>query len=912
MKGKRKTGALMRFNPIAASILLSLPVLAQAGDLSIKNGTIASSNGVPVINIANPNDNGLSHNVYDDFNVGKNGVIFNNSSSGTNTVIGGVIAGNSNLTSGSAKVILNEVTSNKTSMLEGLMEVAGDKAHLVIANPNGISTSLGSGFINTSKATITTGRPDIQNGVLRGYSVAGGVITVKGLMSSSPTEILARSVAVQGQIVTDELTVIAGNNYVNKNAEVLGHVTASGIRNTYAVDVSDLGGMYANHINLISTESGVGVRNMGVIAGGADDIHINVNGKFINTGGEVQSVGSTNITTNGALENIGGDISGKGQIFINTTKNSINNTSAGSIASESDIYIDSGEFNNKNGKIASGGILGVNTNGKTLINSGKGSSAGLEAAVVALKTGKLDNRTGQIRGGYVAFETSEITNVGGEIQSTGKMDMISSGNIDNTKGLIRSQAGGIQIETAKYFINKDNITADATSNDSLGLIAGDDGIKLKAGTINNSTGGISSSGTISLESSNTINNRNGKIAADKAVSLSAIGNIDNSSGRLLSKDTVSVIGSTMDNSLYVGQIMGDRGVNIDLTGYFNNHIGLVSSQFGNVDIKAKNVKNVGGMILGKDISIQTEADVDNYHGLMVANNVLKIDAKTSVNNSYGEDFGSWYGNYFGIPGQIGGLIGTNGVTINAKSINNTHSRIIAEHGPLTLNVAETLDNYRGLLVSGSDANIKAKRLVNNYATLHSTGDLNIDVDSLSNYSSGTIENNDATGIISADRHLSLVVGSDFNNYGWISSKQNSVVRVAGALHNYNTISADNTLEVDTTGTLTNEKDIAAGTVLYVESDGNVVNSSKGNLVGSSAFIKSALDVTNYGNMVAWDYLDVNAGRTIYNYKNIYTEGNAVITSKLIHKSGANAVLGGERGLVLNTAQLTGTGTIVGL
>ena len=912
MKGERKTRVLMRFNPVAASILLALPVFAQAADLNIKNGTIANSNGVPVINIANPNDNGLSHNVYDDFNVGKNGVIFNNSSSGTNTVIGGAIEGNSNLTSGSAKVILNEVTSNKTSMLEGLMEVAGDKAHLVIANPNGISTSMGSGFINTSKATITTGKPDIQNGLLRGYSVGGGIITLKGLMSSSPTEILARSVAVQGQIATDELTVIAGNNYINKDAEVLGHVTASGVRNTYAVDVSDLGGMYANRINLISTESGVGVRNTGTLAGGADNIHIDVNGKFINTGGEVQSVGGTNIKTNGVLENIGGNISGKGQVFINTTNNSLNNTSAGSISSESDIYIDSGELDNKNGKIASGGVLGINTNGKTLINSGKGSSAGLEATVVALKTGKLDNRTGQIRGGGLAFETSEITNVGGEIQSAGKIDIISSGNIDNTKGLIRSQAGGIQIETAKYFINKDNITADATSNDSLGLIAGDNGIKLKAGTINNSTGGISSSGTISLESSSTINNRNGKIAADKAVSLSAIGNIDNSSGRLLSKDTVSIIGSTMDNSLYVGQIMGDRGVKIDLSGYFNNHIGLVSSQFGNVDIKAKNVKNVGGMILGKDISIKTEADVDNYHGLMVANNILNIDAKTNVNNTYGEDFGSWYGNYFGIPGQIGGLIGTNGVTINAQSINNTHSRIIAEHGPLNLNVVETIDNYRALIASGGDAKINAKRLINNYATLHSAGDLSIDVDSLSNYSSGTIENNDATGIISSDRYLSLIVGSSFNNYGWVSSKQNALVRVAGALHNYNTISSDNTLEVDTSGTLTNEKNIAAGTVLYVESDGSIVNSSKGNMVGSSAFIKAAVDLTNYGNVVAWDYLDVNAARTIYNYKNIFTEGNAVITSKLIHNSGSNAVLGGERGLVLTTSQLTGSGTIVGL
>lgn len=912
MKSERKTGKLIKFNPVAASILLSLPVLAQAANLNIKNGNIVSSNGAPVINIANPNNNGLSHNIYDDFNVDKNGVIFNNSASGTNTVIGGAIAGNSNLTSGSAKVILNEVTSGKSSLLEGQMEVAGDKAHLIIANPNGISTSLGSGFINTSKATITTGKPDIQNGVLHGYTVGGGIITVKGLMSSSPTEILARSVAVQGQVLTEELTVIAGNNYINQNAEVLGHVAASGIRNTYAIDVSDLGGMYANRINLISTESGVGVRNTGMIRGGVEDIQIDINGKFINNSGDVQSVGGVNITTSSGLENIGGNISGKGKIFINTTNNTVNNSSAGSIASESDIYIDSGELNNKNGKIASAGTLGINTNGKALTNGGKGDKAGLEATIVALKTGKLDNRTGQIKGGYLAFETSEITNVGGEIQSAGKIDIMSSGNIDNTKGLIRSQAGGIQIETAKYFINNDNITADATSNDALGLLAGADGIKVKAGTINNSTGGISSAGTISLESGSTINNRNGKIAADKAVSLSSIGNIDNSNGRLHSKDTISIVGSTMDNSLYVGQIMGDRGIKIDLSGFFNNHIGLVHSQLGNVDIKAKNVKNVGGMIVGKDISIKTEADVDNYLGLMVANNTLNIDAKTSVNNTYGKDFGYWYGNYFGIPGQIGGLIGSNGVTITAQSINNTYSRIVAEYGPLTMNIAETLDNYHGLMVSGADANINAKRFSNNYGTVHSVGDLNIDVDSLSNYSSGTIENNDATGIISSDRHLSLDVGSGFTNYGWISSKQNAVVRAAGALYNYNTISADNTLEVDITGTLTNEKDIAAGTVLYVESDGNVVNSSKGNLVGSSAFIKAAGDLTNYGNVVAWDYLDVNADRTIYNYKNIYTKGNAVITSKIIHNSGANAVLGGEKGVVLTTSQLTGSGAIIGL
>ncbi|WP_042854943.1 two-partner secretion domain-containing protein, partial [Escherichia coli] len=67
-----------------------------------------------------PNGSGLSHNIWDNLNVDKNGVVFNNSANESSTSLAGNIQGNSNLTSGSAKVILNEVTSKNPSTINGM------------------------------------------------------------------------------------------------------------------------------------------------------------------------------------------------------------------------------------------------------------------------------------------------------------------------------------------------------------------------------------------------------------------------------------------------------------------------------------------------------------------------------------------------------------------------------------------------------------------------------------------------------------------------------------------------------------------------------------------------------------------------------------------------------------------------
>lgn len=87
--------------------------------------------------------------------------------------------GNPWLATGSAKVILNQVNSASPSQLRGYVEVAGQRAEVIIANPAGLHLD-GSGFINASKVTLSTGTPLWQGGNLDSYRVAGGVVSIGG------------------------------------------------------------------------------------------------------------------------------------------------------------------------------------------------------------------------------------------------------------------------------------------------------------------------------------------------------------------------------------------------------------------------------------------------------------------------------------------------------------------------------------------------------------------------------------------------------------------------------------------------------------------------------------------------------------------------------------------------------------
>jgi filamentous hemagglutinin len=189
----------------------------------------ANSAKVPIINIAAPNQAGVSHNKYQNYNVGKEGLILNNSNQTfTNkTKLAGYINGNPHLQSGAAaRLILNEVTGNTRSQLRGYTEIAGERAHLVIANPHGITCD-GCGFLNTPRVTLATGRPHLnEDGQLSHYTVTGGDILIEGQGINAGNldrfELLTRAARLNAELYARQLDIILGTNQIDaKSLDVL-------------------------------------------------------------------------------------------------------------------------------------------------------------------------------------------------------------------------------------------------------------------------------------------------------------------------------------------------------------------------------------------------------------------------------------------------------------------------------------------------------------------------------------------------------------------------------------------------------------------------------------------------------------------------------------------------------------------
>lgn len=401
-------------------LAMANPVVPNSSRLGPKMDV--ASNGISIVNINTPNDKGLSHNQYDSFNINNNGLILNNANRPVSTELAGYIMGNPNLVGPTAKTILNEVTGTNSTAMNGALEVAGNKAHVIIANPNGISINNGT-FINTNAATLTTGKPIIDNGNISAYKINQGTIQIdsQGLNTSKTarTDILAEAVKVNGELWAKNLQMVSGQNTVNVNSEgKVINVTKNNESSKIGLDVAKIGGMYANSIYLVGTNDGLGVNNKGIVSA-RDTLSLDVNGRVQNTG--------TIASSDAYIKSKSFDQLGEAKFYADNATFVVDSLSQ-----------NGNQATNKNPIILAQNSLSIagqtlsNTNGSVIKTDGK-LQIGRNISYDGVISGKIDN----------------ITNIGSTIEAGtgGKITAKEINNINGGVTLKRVQVG--EVETIK-------------------------------------------------------------------------------------------------------------------------------------------------------------------------------------------------------------------------------------------------------------------------------------------------------------------------------------------------------------------------------------------------------------------------------------------------------------------------------
>lgn len=350
----------------AVALMLAAPawpqIVADPSAPGRQRPTVLSAgNGVALVNIQTPSAAGVSRNSYRQFDVGAPGAILNNSRGEAQTQLGGWVAGNPWLATGGARIILNEVNSSDPSWLKGPIEVAGQRAEVVIANPSGIQVD-GAAFINASGVTLTTGTPVFNGGALDAYLVQRGQVSVEGAgldtRGADATTILARATQLNAALWAQRLRLVSGANTIDAASQLpTGSAPPTGEAPAFALDVAAVGGMYAGQIQLIGTEAGLGVNNQGVISAESGPLELRADGWLVNKG-SLQSNADLTVQTRGVDNAAGAVIVGE---RVGLSADTVNNGEGAVIAARGDLSIQARASisNRRGGLILSGADMAL-------------------------------------------------------------------------------------------------------------------------------------------------------------------------------------------------------------------------------------------------------------------------------------------------------------------------------------------------------------------------------------------------------------------------------------------------------------------------------------------------------------------------------------------------------------------------
>lgn len=847
---------------IAYAIIVSLQMQAVVPCYTAFAAPKASA---PVVDIAASNAAGLSHNKAGSFNVGKEGLVFNNNAgkAPVDTALAGKVNVNANLAGNAAKTILQEVTGTGATSLNGFMEIAGSKANLIIANPNGINVN-GAGFINVDRAVLTTGRPNINtDGTLNGFTVEKGKINVAGAgimpvdqyqyAPASKLDIYAYAADINAEIwAQDEINVIAGKNQIDANGNPAAplHSEGSGVN----LDIGALGGMYAGKISLVGTNQGLGMKIGGNLAA-QKNLSITNNGKIVFEENKRET-----IEIDGAQADVMTSITSGGDIIIDANNSDIENKAFLSARGKVDVEL-GGTLDNSGKLIAGEEYEEVEGSGNFKRNS---ANLSINAAKGLNNTGALDasnNLTIRVNEG--------ATTLGGSINAMSSIDTAAK-NIVDVKGSIYTANGSITIAGEKVKYSKENLQAKDEASISIKETDPDKPVeppkpeppRTPDELINPEIADISGvAGTVEQDK-----------VKDESLGLVADANADGKYKPIIDHaangaDLVQIAevnANGVSRNLYTDFNIKSSGL------ILNNATKYVKTELGGYIDRNMFLAGKGARVILNEVTSSKASTLNGY--LEVAGN------KASVV-----------------------IANANGISVNGLGFINTDNVIIST-GKVT-NWADgnmKFSSSKGdMLVNGDGLNGRnPKRLdiVTNNLTVDRSelwgNELHISAD-------GFLEN---TSKIGGKENVVIHAGTLENTEnGYIESGKDMDITVAGRLHQEKSTLKSGADATIAAGSIVNEANslISAAENMDVKADASMDNNKSTMLAGQTMKV-SGMDINNANTaLMTGQDLELNGKRTVTNTAaNIYFDGNSKITAGSLVNKDMGSIHTGNDSIIL--------------
>lgn len=718
----------VRFSQRAISVLLSVLLTTQplfpaiAATITPTGNTQMDKapNGIPVVNIAAPNQSGISHNKYNDYNVGKEGLILNNATGQFNqTQLGGIVQNNPNLQPGKqATGIINEVIGTNRSQLQGYTEVAGKAANVIVANPYGITCN-GCGFINTPNVTLTTGKPVLDaNGNLQSLEVRKGGITIEGKgldgSQSDAVSIISRATEINAQLHAKDLSVITGANRVAANGQI-SSLKGEGVAPKVAVDTltTEATGKWLTG-NELTVNAG-SVSHDGVMQG--DTVALTANA--LNNRGVLNGQHGLKGTLTGQLTNQGQIQSGGA---LSLTADDLNST--GRIAGNTLTLF---------ATTLSNGGLWQGTNGLTLtgdtLTTGAGSRT-LSGGVLTLNAGNMATQ-GTLQGQQVLVATDDWQH-NGSLVSLGEFTANISNSLTNPGELMSQGAMSLtapQLDNSGKILSESNVTLDGQRLNNGGAVQGN--------TLTVHQNRINNQGTLTGLQSLTLEARQ-RLMARMAMTTPSQELINGSGGSLLTQGTLKVTSGDVTNAgtwqgqsvLLSAQSLTNYGaiqsadvLQLILANNLTSGAGSKITALGNATLQALSLTN-NGQWAAKNLTLKG-ATLDNSgaasgvngfsltmsgavnqqkSGRLLSGGALNLKAASVVNE--GNIQGATLDITSGALTNSGRLQGDNGATLSLSGAltNNAGGEIVSRQG-LTV-TTPVMSNY-GLIQGGGDTRFNA-------------------------------------------------------------------------------------------------------------------------------------------------------------------------------------------------------------